>query len=71
MKKQQHHDAETLADPYKGKIPLALARVNAFQEPFAFRQVIQQDTRNIRKANQYFKRTETHKKYSFPPIATE
>ncbi len=25
--------AETLADPYKGKTPLA--RVNAFQEPFA------------------------------------
>ncbi len=30
--------AETLADPYKGNIPLA--RVNAFQEPFASCQVI-------------------------------
>jgi hypothetical protein len=47
--------AETLADPYKGKIPLA--KVNAFQEPFASRQVIQQDTPNIRKVNQYLKHT--------------
>ncbi len=31
--------AETLADPYKGKIPLA--RVNASQEPFASHQVTQ------------------------------
>ncbi len=43
--------AETLPDPYKGKIPLA--RVNAFQEPFTSCQVIHQDTLNIRKANQY------------------
>jgi hypothetical protein len=61
--------AEALADPYMGKIPLA--RVNAFQEPFASLQVIQQDTSNIRKANQYLKHTETCMKYSFPPIATE
>ncbi len=61
--------AETLADPYKGEIPLA--RVNEFQEPFASRQVIQQDTPNIRKANQYLEHTKTHMKYSFPPIATE
>jgi hypothetical protein len=61
--------AETLADPYKGKIPLA--RVNAFQKPFASRQVIQQDTPNIRMANQYLKHTETCMKYSFPPITTE
>jgi hypothetical protein len=61
--------AETVADPYQGEIPLA--RVNAFQEPFASRQVIQQDTSNIRRANQYLKHTETCMKYSFPPIATE
>jgi hypothetical protein len=61
--------ADTLADPYKGKIPLA--RVNAFQEPFASHQVIHQDTPNFRKANQYLKHTETCIKYSFPPIATE
>jgi hypothetical protein len=61
--------AETLADPYKGKIPLA--RVYAFQEPFASHQVIQQDTPNIRKANQYLEHTETCMKYSFPPISTE
>jgi hypothetical protein len=29
---------ETLADPYKGKIPFA--RVNAYKKPFASRQVI-------------------------------
>jgi hypothetical protein len=29
--------AETLADPYKGKIPLA--RVNAYKKPFASHQV--------------------------------
>ncbi len=61
--------AETLADPYMGKIPLT--RVNAFQEPFASSQVIQQDTSNIRRTNQYLKHTETCMKYSFPPIATE
>jgi hypothetical protein len=61
--------AETLAEPYKGKI--LLARVNAFQEPFASRQVIQQDTPNIRKTNQYLEHTETCTKYSFSPIATE
>jgi hypothetical protein len=61
--------AEILADPYKGKFPLA--GVNAFQEPFASCQVIQQKTSNIRRANQYLKHTETHMKYSFPPIATE
>jgi hypothetical protein len=61
--------AETLADPYKGKIPLA--RFNSFQEPFASCQVIQQDTPNIRKANQYLEHTETCMKYSFHPIATE
>jgi hypothetical protein len=61
--------AETLADPYKGKIPLA--RVKAFQEPFASHQVIQQDTPNNRRANQCLKHTETCMKYSFPPIATE
>jgi hypothetical protein len=44
--------AKTLADPNKGDIPLA--RVNAFQEPFASHQVIQQDTQNIRRA--YLKR---------------
>ncbi len=60
---------ETLADPYNGKIPLA--RINAFQEPFASHQVIQQDTPNIRRANQYLKHTETCMKYAFPPIATE
>jgi hypothetical protein len=31
--------AETLADPYNGKIPLP--RVDSFQEPFASRQDIQ------------------------------
>ncbi len=61
--------AETVADPYKGKIPLA--RVNAFKEPFASHQVIQQDTPNIRKANQYLEHTETRMKYSFPPITIE
>ncbi len=61
--------AEILADPYKGKIPLG--GVNAFQEPFASHQVIQQDTPNIRRANQYLKHTETCMKYSFLPIATE
>jgi hypothetical protein len=61
--------AETLADPYKGEIPSA--RVNAFQEPFASRQVIHQDTPNIRKANQYLKQTEACMKSSFLPIATE
>jgi hypothetical protein len=61
--------AETLADLYKGKFPLA--RFNAFQEPFASCQVIQQDTPNIRKANQYLEHTVTCMKYSFPPIATE
>jgi hypothetical protein len=61
--------AETLADPYKGKIPLS--RANVFQEPFASHQVFQQDTPNIRKANQYLKHTETCMKYSFPPTATE
>jgi hypothetical protein len=61
--------AETLADPYKRKIPLA--RANAFQEPFASPQVIHQDTPNIRKTNQHLKHTETCMKYSFPPIATE
>ncbi len=60
--------ADSLADPYKGKIPLA--RVNAFQEPFASCHVIQQDTPNIRRANQYLEHTETHMKYSFP-LATE
>ncbi len=59
--------AETLADPYMGKIPLA--RVVAFQEPFVSHQVIQQDTLNIRKANQYLEYTETCMKYSFPPIS--
>jgi hypothetical protein len=54
--------AETLADPYKGRI-VPSAKVNAFQEPFASPQVIQQDTPNIG--------GETHMKYSFPPIATE
>jgi hypothetical protein len=46
--------AETLPsfDPYNGKSP-ALGRVNASQEPFASCQIIQQDTSNIRKANQY------------------
>jgi hypothetical protein len=62
-------NAETLADnPYKGRIPLA--RIDAFQEPFASCQVIQQDTPNIRKASQYLEHTGTHMKYSFPPIAT-
>jgi hypothetical protein len=61
--------AETLADPYKGEIPLA--RVYAFQEPFASHQVIQQDTPNIRKVNQYLEHTEACMKYSFPPISTE
>jgi hypothetical protein len=61
--------AKTLADPYKGKLPLA--RVSEFQEPFASHQVIQQNTLNIRRANQYLKHTETCMKYSFPPIATE
>jgi hypothetical protein len=65
----QPGSAETLADPYKGKI--ALARVDAFQEPFASCQVIQQDTPNIRKANQYLEHTENCMNYSFPPIATE
>ena len=40
--------ADTLADPYKGKIPLA--RVHAFLEPSASRHVIQQDNPNIRRA---------------------
>jgi hypothetical protein len=53
--------AESLADPYKEKIPLA--RVTAFQEPFASRQVIQQDTPKITKANQYLEHTETCMKY--------
>jgi hypothetical protein len=53
--------AETLAYPYKGEIPLP--RVNAFQEPFASHQLIQQDTPNIRRANKYLKYTETHMKY--------
>ncbi len=61
--------AKTLADLYKGKLPLA--RVNAFQEPFASYQVIQQDTPNSRRVNHYLKHTETCMKYSFPPIATE
>ncbi len=61
--------AETLADAYKVKIPLA--RVNAFQEPFASRWVVQQDTPNNRRANQYLKHTETCMKCSLPPIATE
>ena len=60
---------ETVADPYKGKIPLA--RVNASKEPFASHQVIQQDTPNIRKANQYLEHTETCMKYSFHPITAE
>jgi hypothetical protein len=60
---------ETLADPYKGKVPLA--RVNAFQEAFASRQVMQQDTPNIRRTKQYLKHTETCMKISLPPIATE
>ncbi len=34
--------AETLADPYIGKIPLP--RVNSFQEPFASHQDIQRNT---------------------------
>jgi hypothetical protein len=59
----------SLTDPYKWEIPLA--RVNAFQEPFASRQVIQQGTPNIRKANQYLEHTENCKKYSLSPIATE
>jgi hypothetical protein len=42
--------AETLADPNREKIPVA--KVNAFQEKFASRKVIQQDTSKIRKANQ-------------------
>jgi hypothetical protein len=62
-------DAETLANPSKGKIPLA--RVNAFQEPFASHQVIQQDTPNTRNANQYLEHTETCMKYSFHPITAE
>jgi hypothetical protein len=61
--------ADTLANPYKGKIPLA--RVNAFQEPFASCQVIQKDTPNTRTANQYLEYTETGMKYSFSPIVTE
>jgi hypothetical protein len=60
---------ETLADHYKGKI--SLAKVNAFQEPFASCQVTQQNIPNIRNANQYLKHTETCTKYSFPPIAIE
>jgi hypothetical protein len=61
--------AETLADPYNSKIPLA--KVNAFQEPLASRQVIQQNSPNIKRANQCLKHTETCMKYSFPPISTE
>ncbi len=61
--------AETLADPYKGKI--SLTRVDAFQQPFASCQVIKQDTPNVRKVNQYLEHIETCMNYSFPPIATE
>jgi hypothetical protein len=64
--------AETLADPYKGKIPLP--RVNSFQEPFVSRQVIQQKSPNTwsGKANQYLEPSpETHRLHLFPPIATE
>ncbi len=61
--------AETLADPYKGKIPLP--RVKSFQELFASRQDIQRNTLNIRRTNQYLERIETPMKYSFPPIPTE
>ena len=64
--------AETLADPYKGRIPLP--GVNSFQEPFASRQVIQQKSPNTwsGKANQYLEPSpETHRIDLFPPIATE
>ncbi len=64
--------AETLADPYKGKIPLP--RVNSFQETFASHQVIQQKSPNTwsGKAIQYLEHSpETHRIHSFPPIATE
>jgi hypothetical protein len=61
--------AETLADPYKGKVPLP--RVKSFQEPFASRQDIQRNTPNTRRINQYLERIETPMKYSFPRITTE
>jgi hypothetical protein len=61
--------AETLADPYKGKIPLT--RVNSFQEPFASRQDIQRNTPNTRRTNQYLEQIETPMKYLFPHITTE
>ncbi len=60
--------AETLADPYKGKI------LNSFQEPFASCQVIHQKSPNTwsGKANQYLEPSpETHRIHLFPPIATE
>ena len=63
--------AETLADPYKGKIPLH--RVNSFQEPFTSRQIIQQKSPNSwrGKSNQYLEPSpETHRIHSFP-IDTE
>ena len=64
--------AETLANPYKGKIPLP--RVNSFQEPYASRQVIQQKSPNTwsDRTNQYLESIlETHRIHLFPPIATE
>jgi hypothetical protein len=61
-------DAETLADPYKGKTPLP--RVPNYQEPFASRHP---NTWNAR-ANKYLEQspeTHHHRIHSFPPIATE
>ncbi len=61
-------NAETLADPYKGKIPLP--RVPNYQELFASRHP---NTWNA-KANQYLEqspKTHNHRIHSFPPIATE
>ncbi len=64
--------AETLADPYKGNIPLP--RVNSLQEPYASRQVIQEKSPNTwsDRTNQYLEPIlETHRIHLFPPIATE
>ena len=64
------HDAETLADPYKGKTPLP--RVNHYQEPFASRHPNTNTWKTT--TNQYLEEspeTQYHRTHSFPPIATE
>jgi hypothetical protein len=61
-------NAETLADPYKGKTPLP--RVPNYQETFAS---CHPNTWNAT-ANQYLEQspeTRNHRIHSFPPIATE